>query len=76
MEKTEYKVGETFQFGLKTLKCVEGNGNYCANCFLQQFAEYGCDFLIDYVVGYCSKLLRTDDNDVIFIEVEETDKQE
>lgn len=24
MAKTEYKVGETFQFGLKTLKCVGG----------------------------------------------------
>lgn len=55
---------------------VEGEGNYCANCFLQPFAEYGCDFLTDYVVGYCSKLTRTDNNDVIFIEVEETDKQE
>ena len=54
MAKTEYKVGETFQFGLKTLQCVEGEGNYCANCFLQPFAEYGCDFLTDYVVGYCS----------------------
>lgn len=74
MAKTEYKVGETFQFGLKTLKCVEGNENYCANCFLQPFAEDVCEFLTDHVVGYCNKSHRSDNKGVIFIEVEETDK--
>lgn len=33
MAKTEYKVGETFQFGLKTLKCVDnGEEEGCDNC--------------------------------------------
>lgn len=72
----EYKVGETFQFGLKTLECVEQEGNFCANCFLQLFSEDGCEFLNDHVVGYCSKFFREDKKSVIFIEVEETDKQE
>lgn len=30
MAKAECKVGETFQFGLKTLKCVEGTS--CKRC--------------------------------------------
>ena len=76
MAKTEYKVGETFQFGLKTLKCVEQDWGTCDNCFLQLFSENGCGFLNDHVVGHCSKFFREDDNSVIFIEVEETDKQD
>lgn len=31
MERTEYKVGEEFQIGFKTLKCVEGQ--VCKGCF-------------------------------------------
>lgn len=76
MAKTEYKVGETFQFGLKTLMCVEQEGIFCANCFLQPFSEDGCGFLTDHVVGHCNKFFREDNKSVIFIEVEETDKQE
>ncbi len=34
MAKTEYKVGETFQFGLKTLKCVEGEWKLLCKLFL------------------------------------------
>lgn len=76
MAKTEYKVGETFQFGLKTLQCVEGEENFCANCFLQSFSGDGCGFLNDHMVGGCSNFFREDKKNVIFIEVEETDKQE
>lgn len=76
MAKTEYKVGETFQFGLKTLKCVEREWSTCDNCFLQLFSENRCRFLNDHVVGHCSKFFREDKKSVIFIEVEETDKQD
>lgn len=72
----EYKVGETFQFGLKTLECVEQEWGNCDNCFLQPFAEYGCELLTDCAVGYCDKLRRSDNKAVAFIEVEETNKQE
>lgn len=67
MAKTEYKVGETFQFGLKTLKCVEGYDN-CVGCAIASLID--CHKFI----GECSAHLREDFRDVIFIEVEETDK--
>lgn len=70
MAKTEYKVGETFQFGLKTLKCVEHKSCNCYECALQEI--YECN----YFVGECDEFNRTDKKNVIFIEVEETDKQE
>ena len=71
MAKTEYKVGETFQFGLKTLKCVEAeNGCYrCALCDIECID-------LDAFIGTCASIGRSDNNNVIFIEVEETDKQE
>lgn len=68
MTKTEYKVGETFQFGLKTFKCVEHG--YCHECVLQKIDE------CNYFVGECDEFNRTDKKNVTFIEVEETDKQE
>lgn len=39
-------------------------------------SEDGCGFLTDHVVGHCNKFFREDNKSVIFIEVEETDKQE
>ena len=76
MAKTEYKVGETFQFGLKTLKCVEGIK--CIECAFYNHAwDSFCfnNIHIEYI-GSCAKKDREDHTDVIFIEVEETDKQE
>lgn len=73
MTKTEYKVGETFQFGLKTLKCVDnGEEEGCDNCI---FHDMKCVDL-DEFTGPCAKGLREDGKRVAFIEVEETDKQE
>lgn len=76
MAKTEYKVGEIFQFGLKTLKCVEGTS--CKECMF--YLDVWDSFCLhnDHIeyVGPCVKKYRKDRTDVIFIEVEETDKQE
>ena len=69
MAKTEYKVGETFQFGLKTLKCVEAEKN-CEGCILTDIEN------CNEFVGSCYPNTREDHKDVIFIEVEETNKQE
>lgn len=70
MAKTEFEVGETFQFGLKTLKCVEGTS--CKRCMFNSdiwgsFCFY--NYHIKYV-GPCAKEDREDRTGVIFIEVE------
>lgn len=76
MAKTEYKVGETFQFGLETLKRVEGTS--CERCMLDSdiwnsFCFH--DYHIEHA-GPCVMKDRKDQTAVIFIEVEETGKQE
>ncbi len=68
MAKTGYKVGETFQFGLKTLKCVEAGENR-EGCILTNNED------CNEFVGSCYPNTREDHEDVIFIEVEETGKQ-
>lgn len=65
MAKTEYKVGETFQFGLKTLKCVHDKIYECENCALRSI-DNDCE----HFVGPCTANSRTDGLAVIFIEVE------
>lgn len=65
----EYKVGEVFQFGMKKLKCVEAVKN-CAGCVVASLID------CKKFVGECSAHRREDFRDVIFIEIEETDKQE
>ena len=75
MANTEYKVDETFQFGLKTLKCVEGDG--CSECaFFNEVWDPSClnKIHVEYV-GPCVKKDREDRTDVIFIEVEENEIQ-
>lgn len=69
MKKKEYKIGETFQFGLKTLKCVEAVEG-CYGCALR---DIECIDL-DTFIGTCTSIGRSDNEQVIFIEVKETDK--
>lgn len=73
MAKTEYKVGETFQFGLKTLKCVDIEDRWCYNCV---FKNMRCMVIVNKFTGPCAAISREDRKSVSFIEVEETDKQE
>lgn len=65
MVKKEFKVGETFQCGLIKLKCIEYTGSrYCCDeCFI----GWGCR---REIFGSCSKEVREDKTDVIFVRVD------
>lgn len=71
--KTEFKIGETFQYGLAKLKCVKAPCNYqiesCYQCALYYNWEDMC--LGQEFVGNCNKREREDKTDVIFVKVEE-----
>lgn len=71
MEKTEYKVGEEFQVGFKTLKCVEGEG--CEGCFLRERFLDCC--ILEEFIGPCISYSREDGKDVIFVEVKGDETQ-
>lgn len=68
--KTEYKVGEVFQFGKKKLKCVLHGEFDCTGCVL--YRVNSCRKF----VGECTETSRKDRNDVIFIEVDEIENKE
>lgn len=69
-KKTEFKIGEEFQFGLIKLKCIKepGNDNPCQGCYFNN--NFGSLCHLD-VAGNCCKLDRTDKTGVIFVEVNE-----
>lgn len=71
MEKTEYKVGEEFQIGFKTLKCVVGEG--CEGCFLRERFLDCC--ILEEFIGPCISYSREDGKDVVFVEVKEDGTQ-
>lgn len=66
MEKKEYAVGEEFLFGETRLKCVKEQGLPCTGCFFD--IEASCSNYSDQI-GYCAGYWRTDNTDVIFVEV-------
>lgn len=72
--KTEFALNEEFQYGLKRLKCVKSKNLYsdyrCVGCFFEE--DETCS-LVSECVGNCSSSLRSDGNDVIFVEVEPKD---
>lgn len=65
----EFKVGETFQFGLIKLKCVKNDSNVylCDNCYFTKIGQ--C--IGKSIVGPCLDSCREDNTDVIFVKVEE-----
>lgn len=67
MKKTEFKIGETLQLGLLTLKCVKADYTYsrCEQCFLSD-----CCQCMD-IAGNCRYNNREDKTDVIFKLVED-----
>lgn len=65
----EYKIDEVFQFGMKKLKCVKG---MCHNCVMRHVDSIGCDVMSDYL-GNCRANDRSDNTNVIFVEVKEED---
>lgn len=67
MKKKEFKVGEVFQCGLVKLRCEEKR-NGCEGC-----AFYNVDWCEDIYpfAGPCNKEDRYNDDDVIFVKVED-----
>lgn len=61
----EYKVGEVFQFGKIKLKCVESMDVGCRGCVLSETSH------CRKFMSHCHKFHRSDEKDVIFIEVKE-----
>lgn len=75
-KKTEFAIGEEFQCGFKTLRCVAIDANS------PKKTCNGCVFYVDMVCmdymnfsGHCREAYRTDATDVIFIEVKPENKE-
>ena len=68
-KKTEFKIGEEFQFGLIKLKCMkeQGNDDPCQGCYFNDNFEPLCH---SDIVGDCCKLDRKDKTGVIFVRVD------
>lgn len=67
----EYKIGEVFQFGKKKLKCIYNNGKgVCKGCMFNNLALNMCNELALFIGG-CASYERSDNKNVIFIEVKE-----
>lgn len=67
MKKREFKVGEVFQLGINKVR-VEHYKNFCSHCFLNNI----CDDIeqCNKLVGECRAKFREDNNNVIFVKVE------
>lgn len=74
--KTEFAVGEEFQYGLKTLRCVavENRVDICNGCVLKPTIPNVecCDCRF---TGSCDGNEREDATDVIFVEVKPENEQ-
>lgn len=68
MAKKNFKIGETFQFGLIRLKCEEAKENDCTSCYMFKFPNACKEFR--ECIGCCLKEMREDKTDVIFVKVE------
>lgn len=70
MQKTEFKIGETFQCGLVKLRVEHGIDNKvaCKGCYFD--TEEPCLADVRFV-GPCDPMSRRDKQNVIFVEVEE-----
>lgn len=67
MAKTEHKVGEVFQMGLKTIKCVRSNT--CGDCIGKgEAGSERCRMVIEFC-GPCGEGWREDRQNVSFIEL-------
>ena len=68
----ERKIGETFQFGCKTLQVKESASSGCDGCFFDE-QHIPCS---KNVAGYCEFKFRADKNEVIFVEATEQEQTE
>lgn len=69
MADKELQIGETFQYERTTLRC-ELPTNGCKGCFFEH--THDC-FNSRGFRGLCTKGLRDDSNDVIFVEVDDNE---
>lgn len=67
----ERKIGETFEFEGKKLKVNKSASSGCDGCFF----EGRCSSLRKEVTGHCQFEYRTDNNEVIFVEVQEQSQE-
>lgn len=72
-EPKERKIGETFEYEGKKLKVVETEGSTCYNCY---FEDRDCDCDTRKVLGACLSETRTDNKQVIFIEVKDEPEEQ
>lgn len=70
MDRSEFKIGEVFQFGNIKLRVDVGKPGKCAGCLLFDIVEGPCQRFFE-VVGHCQAMYRKDKTDVIFVKVEE-----
>lgn len=64
----EYQIGETFDFGKIRLKVVEQSW-ICEGCVFDEDCPMRYDLIRNKILGSCDALGRTDQKDVIFVEV-------
>lgn len=68
--KTEFAIGEEFQYGLKKLRCVKSkNPTPCEGCY---FEDRPCD---PEEIGNCKYDSRSNGENVIFVEVKPENKE-
>lgn len=65
----EYQIGETFDFGKMRLKVIEQQPWICEGCVFDEDCPMGHDSIRNKILGSCDSLGRTDQKDVIFVEV-------
>lgn len=69
-EKKEFKIGETFQFGLIKLKVVKSTKwNSCEGCYMTNLPGQ-CKSYYD-LIGKCLRGEREDKTDILFVKVED-----
>lgn len=75
-KKTEFAVGEEFECGLKTLRCMAIDANSpektCKGCVF--YVDMACTDYLDFT-GHCREEYRSDGTEVIFVEVKPENEQ-
>lgn len=63
----ERKIGETFEFEGKAYKTVQSPFDNCTNC---AFVDRPCySYILNKIIGGCSKEVRKDKKNIIFKEI-------
>lgn len=71
----EYKVGDKFQFGRVKLRVEEVSETSCVGCLFRRYPGNVCGAITDFT-GSCAMNNRVDGNNVIFVKVEDDEKEQ